>query len=130
MMARIIAFLLLLIGGSAIAAKPVMRGSIPVAFQGDWALEGRDCALGISEKGKLRIAARKMTLFEMVGKVVRVTIVDPQTVWVKSRITHNNTAYGSVEIFDNLEMMSLSPDRQTLTTGEGEVMLVYKRCMK
>jgi hypothetical protein len=115
---------------AAIAAKPVVRTSIPKSFQGNWALETRDCAIGPSDSGNMRITAKKVTQFEMVGKVMRVTIVDRRTVWLKSRITHNNSAYDSVEVFDNLEMMSLSPDGQKLTTGEGEVMSVYKRCQK
>ena len=130
MMRLILPFLFLLVAADSYAASPVKRKAIPAAFHGDWALETRECAVGPADSGNLRMTARKVILFEMIGKVMHVTVVDPQTIWVKSRITHGNAAYNSVEVFDNLEMMSLSPDGQKLTTGEDEVMLVYKRCAK
>jgi hypothetical protein len=129
-MRLILSLLVLMAAAGSDAASPVKRKTIPSAFHGDWVLETRECAVGPTDSGNMRISARKLSLFEMVGKVMHVTVVDPQNMWVKSRITHGNTAYNSVEVFDNLEMMSLSPDGQKLTTGEGEVMQVYKRCLK
>jgi hypothetical protein len=110
------------------ATDPVKRKTIPFAFHGDWALEGRNCGLGPSDSGNMRITARKVTQFEMVGKVTGVKVFDPGTVWVESRITHNNTAYNAVDTFNNIEIMTLSSDKQQLTTGEHSDISVYKRC--
>jgi hypothetical protein len=124
--------LALTVFGTAAAdgANQVGRKTMPAAFHGNWVLETRDCVVGASNNGAMRIEPRKVTLFEKLGKVSRVTVENPNTVYVYSRIIHNNTAYNSVETSENLEKMSLSPDGQRLTTGEDEVMLVYKRCAK
>ena len=116
--------LALLAAGTSIAAKPVKRASIPAAFQGDWARDTRDCAVGPSDSGNIRISARKIWQFESVASIVRVEIIDPQRVRIESRIAHNGGTFGS------LNMMLLSNDRQLLTVGERNDMLVYKRCGK
>jgi hypothetical protein len=116
--------LALLSAGTSIAAKPVKRVSIPAAFQGDWALDTRECAVGPSDSGNMRISARKIWQFESLAIIARVEILDAQTLRVESRVTHNGGTFGSVE------MMSLSADRQRLTIGEMSDLSVYKRCGK
>jgi hypothetical protein len=116
--------LALLIGTTADAAKPVKSTRVPVAFQGDWALDSRNCAPGPVDSGNMRITARTIINFESKAKVERVMILDPQTVRVESRVTHSNVAFGS------LEMMSLSSDKKQLTIGEHSDISVYTRCAK
>ncbi len=106
------------------AAKPVKSTRIPAAFQGDWALEARNCAAGPVDSGNMRINARTIINFESKGKVERVMIFDSQTIRVESRVTHSNVTFGS------LEMMSLSSDKKQLTIGEHSDISVYTRCAK
>jgi hypothetical protein len=112
------------------AATPVKRSAIPKAFHGDWSVEAGNCASGPSVIGNVRITARTILKFEMVGTIKRVTIVDPQTIYVRSRVIHDNKAYNAVHNFINYEPLLLSADKQQLTIGEGEVMVVYTRCGK
>jgi hypothetical protein len=124
MMRLLLIALALLMADAAIAAKPAKRVGMPIAFQGDWALETRDCAAGPSDSGNMRIMARQIVQFESLGKVVRVEMLDPQTARVESRVTHGGGTSGSIE------MMSLSNDKQRLTIGEHSDISVYKRCGK
>ncbi len=126
----LLSFLILIAATTAGVASPLKRKTMPVAFHGDWVLETRECGVGPSDSGNMRIAARKVNLFESVGKVTRVTVIDPHTIWVESRVTHSNNAYNSVDTFNNVEIMSLSTDKQLLTTGDHSFNSVYKRCAK
>jgi hypothetical protein len=116
--------LALLATAAAGAAKPVKSTRVPVAFQGDWALDSRNCAPGPVDSGNMRITARTIINFESKGKVERVTILDPQTIRVESRVTYTDTSFG------NIEMMSLSTDKKRLTIGEHSDISVYTRCAK
>jgi hypothetical protein len=116
--------LALLISTTADAAKPVKSTRVPAAFQGNWALDARNCAPGPVDSGNMRITARTIINFESKGKVERVMILDPQTIRVESRVTHSNVTFGS------LEMMSLSSDKKRLTIGEHSDISVYTRCAK
>jgi hypothetical protein len=127
---RIILLSLVFVSTVSFATDAAQRKKIPAAFNGDWVLEGSNCAVGPSDSGNMRITARKVIQFEILGKVTGVKVFDPQTVWVTSRITHNNTAYNGVDTFNNTEIMTLSSDKQQLTIGEQSDISVYKRCIK
>ncbi len=130
-MIRLMLLSAVLLGAFAVhAANPKTRKTMPDAYHGHWVLVTQDCGSGPAQPGNLQIAARRIVQFEMVGKISQVTIIDPLTVMVKSRVTHNNRAYDSVDRFENFEKLSLSPDQEKLTTGEDDVMAVYKRCVK
>jgi hypothetical protein len=116
--------LAILASAAAGAAKPVKSNRVPAGFQGDWALEASNCAPGPVDSGNMRITARTIINFESKGKVERVTILDPHTIRVESRVTHSNATLGS------LEMMSLSFDKKQLTIGEHSDLSVYTRCAK
>jgi hypothetical protein len=116
--------LVLLISTTADAAKPVKSTRVPAAFQGDWALDVKNCAPGPVDSGNMRITARTILNFESKGKVERVAILDPQTIRVESRVTYTDTSFG------NVEMMSLSSDKKQLTIGEHSDISVYTRCAK
>ena len=116
--------LVLLISTTADAAKPVKSTRVPTVFQGDWALDAKNCAPGPVDSGNMRITARTIINFESKGKVERVIILDSQTIRVESRVTHSNVTFGS------LEMMSLSSDKKQLTIGEHSDISIYTRCAK
>jgi hypothetical protein len=118
-----LAFLLAL-GFAASAASAANKAVMPKAFQGDWALEQSQCAIGPADSGNMRITARTLVNFESVAKIDGVKHFGPQTVRVSSRVTHNGGTFGSIE------MMSLSTDKQRLTIGEHSDISVYKRCGK
>jgi hypothetical protein len=124
MMRLILLPLILIVATTADAAKAVTRTSMPAAFQGDWALKTRECELGPSDSGNMRITARKLIQFESVGKVLRVVVLDPQTVRVESRITHGGGTYGSTET------MNISEDKNTLIVRPNGDPDIYKRCPK
>jgi hypothetical protein len=124
MMRLTLCSLAVLVAGMAAAAQPQKRASMPLAFQGDWALENRDCAMGPSDSGNMRISARQISLFESVGNIVRVDTLDPRTLRVESRVAHGDGTSGSIE------MMSLSSDKHQLAVGEHSDISVYKRCKK
>lgn len=127
MMRLILLPMILITATAADAAKTVVRKSMPAAFQGDWALKTRECDPGPSDSGNMRIAPRKLIQFESVGKVMRVEVLDPQTVRVESRITHithNGGTFGSSEI------MNISVDKNTLVVRPYGDPDIYKRCAK
>jgi hypothetical protein len=115
---------ILLLSGTSAAAKPAANKTIPVAFLGDWALEGSVCAPGPADSGNMRITAKQITNFESVGQVIRVKKLDPHTIRVESRITHGGGDFGSID------MMTLSTNKARLTIGEMSDMSVYKRCAR
>jgi hypothetical protein len=130
-MIRLMFLSFVLLGAAVAYAESAKPGkTMPISYHGNWVLETQDCGSGPAQRGNMRITGRRIVQFEMVGKVTQVTIIDPQTILVKSRVTHNNSAYDAVDRFDNFEIMSVSPDKQKLTTGEDDVMSVYRRCAK
>jgi hypothetical protein len=118
------ALMLVIMPASMLAAKPVVRNSIPVAFHGDWALKTNECAPGPADAGNMRIKTRQVVNFESLGKVSRVEILDKNTIRLYTRVVHNGGTFGS------LEMISLSNNGQHLRIGEMSDLSVYKRCSK
>jgi hypothetical protein len=116
--------LILLTSCEAPAKRAATLVTIPVAFRGNWALESRACAPGPADSGNMRITADHLYNFESEGRFVRIQVLDPRTVRVESRFTHNGGTYG------NTDMMTLSVDKQQLFIGEMSDLSIYKRCGK
>ncbi len=118
----IVALITVLAITTAAPARSVLSHMVPTAFQGNWALVSRDCAPGPADSGNMRIAGSHIANFESRAKVSRVEMVDPHTIRLHSRVTHNGGTFGSIE------MLSLSRDGKSLTIGEMSDRSIYKRC--
>jgi hypothetical protein len=110
------------IGHSAVAksAYPVKTTYMPKEFRGKWDLHEGPC--GEFDNGSIAFTARTYYSFESVGRVYSVVRMDPDTVNVTMRVTHNGGNTGSET------RMQLSADRKTLIVGVQADPDIYHRC--
>ena len=118
------AVLLFALCSVAVTAKPVTSPLVPKLFRGDWSLVSQECAPGVHDSGMMRVTAKQIIHFESRGKVHRVVVLDPHTIRVESRFTHNGGNFGSIDMF------VLSNDARHLTIGEMSDKSEYKKCAK